>query len=130
MKKTEEYISELIEMRKENMIDPFNFALLKYSSWEVSLNARLKENAQDITPKVAEIVSAVVERYMDSEDIEKIAALQTELTKKYSKQLVKMDEDINTEVEEYIERYNEAVRRILESENKDNEPGGEENKNQ
>lgn len=129
MSKTEEYIKEILKLRSDNIIDPFNFGLLKYTSWEVSLQAKLQENAEDVTPKVVEIISSVINDYMDKEDLKEIAELQTRLTKKYSDVLTQMDSEINHRVEEYIDRYNEAVRRIMESQQEQQESGEEENNN-
>lgn len=128
MSKTEDYIKEILKLRNDNIIDPFNFGLLKYTSWEVSLQAKLQENAGDVTPKVVEIVSSVIDEYMDDQDVKEIAELQTRLTKKYSEVLTRMDSEINSRVEEYIDRYNEAIRRIMESQQHD-EGGEEENNN-
>lgn len=126
MSKTEDYIKEILKLRNDNIIDPFNFGLLKYTSWEVSLQAKLQENAGDVTPKVVEIVSSVIDEYMDDQDVKEIAELQTRLTKKYSEVLTRMDSEINSRVEEYIDRYNEAIRRIMESQQHDE---GEEEEN-
>lgn len=115
MSKTEEYISKLVELRSENKIDPFNFSLIKFTSWEVSLNARIKEHAENIFPKIKEIISSVLDENVDKEDSKKIAELQLELIEKYSDKLVEMDNQINKRIEDYIELYNEALRRIMES---------------
>lgn len=128
MKKTEDYINEILELRSDNRIDPFNFGLLKYTSWEVSLQARLKEDAQYLTPRVVEIVSSVLNDYMDEEDITEIAELQMKLTKKYSDKLEQIDSEINSRVEAHVERYNEAVRRVMESE-KNEQQGDDEDRN-
>ena len=129
MKKTNELFKKLLEHRNRNEIDPFNFGLLKYTSWEASLNARLKENASDVTPKVMEIISSVVHEFMDEEDLEKIAELQTRLTEKYSDRLVELDNEINDRVQEYMELYNEAVRRVMESQQEGHGGSSEENTN-
>lgn len=128
MKKTEDYINEILKLRSDNRIDPFNFGLLKYTSWEVSLQARLKEDAQYLTPRVVEIVSSVLNDYMDEEDITEIAELQMKLTKKYSDNLEQMDSEINSRVEAHVERYNEAVRRVMENE-KNEQQGDDEERN-
>lgn len=116
MTKIEKHIKELLELRKENNIDPFNFSLLKYASWESSLRARLQEQTDYVTPKIVEIISEVLSDNVDEEDLEKIASLQLELTKKYAGKLLEMDHVINTKVEEYLELYNEALERIIEDE--------------
>lgn len=117
MSKIKKYIEQLLELRKENSIDPFNFSLLKYASWETSLQSRLQEHTQYVTPKIIEIIVEVLKKNVDEEDLEKIASLQVELTDKYSGKLLDMDKEINSRVEEYLELYNEAIERIMEDEN-------------
>ena len=116
MSKNEEFMKKLLELRKENKIDPFNFCLLKFASWEASISARLQEHTEFVTPKIVELITLVLEEYVDKEDIDKIAKLQIELTEKYSDQLLEMDSKINKLVEEYLELYNEALARIMENE--------------
>ncbi len=110
----EKNIKELLELRKENNIDPFNFSLLKYASWESSLRARLQEQADYVTPKIVEIISEVLKDNVDEKDLEKISSLQLDLTKKYAGKLLEMDHEINTRVEEYLDHYNQALARIIE----------------
>lgn len=119
MNRIKKYIEQLLELRKDNNIDPFNFSLLKYASWETSLRARLQEHTEYVAPKIVEIISDVLKDNVDEEDLEKIASLQLELTKKYSGKLLEMDHEINSRVEEYLELYNEALERIIEDENKE-----------
>ncbi|MGH7884512.1 MAG: hypothetical protein ACRENO_02310 [Thermodesulfobacteriota bacterium] len=121
MNKIEKHIKELLELRKENNIDPFNFSLLKYASWESSLRARLKEHADYVTPKIVEIISEVLESNIEKDDLEQIALIQLELTKKYAGKLLEMDHEINNRVEQYLELYNEALERIIEEEKKDDD---------
>lgn len=80
------------------------------------MRARIQENADDLIPKIIEIISNVLDENVDIEDSEKIASLQLELTKKYSDRLRHMDEEINSRIEEYIRLYEEAIKRIVESE--------------
>lgn len=119
MSKTEENINELIELRKDNMIDPFNFALLKFASWETSLRARIEEHTDNIIPKMVEIISSILDENIEKEDLAKIAELQINLTKKYGGKLMVMDKEINSRIENYIELYQEALRRIMENEGED-----------
>ncbi|NIP29503.1 MAG: hypothetical protein GTO02_03935 [Candidatus Dadabacteria bacterium] len=125
MKKTNKYIKQLLEYRKDNKIDPFNYCLLKYASWEASLQARLQEHTDYVTPRIIELISGILEEYVDKEDVKKMAELQLELTNKYSDKLLEMDKKINNAVEEYLELYNEALTRIMEndenSESEDND---------
>ena len=118
MSETEKYLKQLIEMRKNNKIDPFNFCLLKFASWEASLKARIQEHSDLVMPKVMELISSILEEYVDKNDISRIAKLQVELTNKYSEELLEMDNKINKSVEEYLELYNEALTRIAESDEK------------
>lgn len=119
MKEIKDYISELIELRKENVIDPFNFSLLKFASWETSLRARIEDHTDNIVPKMIEIIAAVIDENVDKEDSEKIAKLQVELTKKYGDKLLNMDKEINERIENYIELYQKALQRIMEDEAED-----------
>lgn len=119
MKEIKDYISELIELREENVIDPFNFSLLKFASWETSLRARIEDHTDNIVPKMIEIIAAVIDENVDKEDSEKIAKLQVELTKKYGDKLLNMDKEINERIENYIELYQKALQRIMEDEAKD-----------
>ena len=123
MKKTAELISKIIELRKETKIDPFNFAMHKYFTWESSIEAQLQENAQYLYPKIIEIITEVLEENMSKEELTKLAELQIELTNKYGDKLESMEKTIHKRVEDYIELYNEAVNRIMteEDENEENE---------
>ncbi|MGI9554029.1 MAG: hypothetical protein ACR2NC_03805 [Thermodesulfobacteriota bacterium] len=123
MKKTAELISKIIELRKETKIDPFNFAMHKYFTWESSIEAQLQENAQYLYPKIIEIITEVLEENMSKEELTKLAELQIELTNKYGDKLETMEKTIHKRVEDYIELYNEAVNRIMteEDENEENE---------
>ena len=114
--KTEELITRIIELRKEMKIDPFNFSMNKYFTWEQSLEAQLQENAEYLFPKIVEIITNVLEENMDKEDLKKIAQLQIDLTEKYSDRLELMDKDIHKRVDEYIELYNKAIQRLMEEE--------------
>ncbi len=114
--KTEELITRIIELRKEMKIDPFNFSMNKYFTWEQSLEAQLQENAEYLFPKIVEIITNVLEENMDKEDVKKIAQLQIDLTEKYSDRLEIMDKDIHKRVDEYIELYNKAIQRLMEEE--------------
>ena len=116
MKKTKDLIAKIIELRKEMKIDPFNFAMHKYFTWESSLEAQLQDNAQYLYPKIIEIITEVLEANMSEKEVKKLAELQIELTSKYSDKLELMENTINTRVEEYIELYNEAIKRIMEEE--------------
>jgi len=123
MKKTAELIEKIVELRKEMKIDPFNFAMHKYFTWESSLEAQLQENAKDLYPKIVEIITEVLEESMSQDEVKQLAELQIELTNKYADKLESMEKTINSRVEEYIELYNEAVKRIMveEQENEDSE---------
>ena len=125
MKKIKDYLTVLLDYRKDNKIDPFNFSLLKFASWEASINARLKENSDDVTPRIIELIADILEKHVDQQDIQKIAELQTELTVKYSDKLLEMDKEINEIVEEYLDLYNEALARIMEVNNGDNDESGD-----
>ena len=116
MKKTSELISKIVELRKEMKIDPFNFAMHKYFTWESSLEAQLQENAQYLYPKIIEIITEVLEESMSEDEVKKLAEFQIELTNKYADKLELMEKTINSRVEEYIELYNEAIKRIMEEE--------------
>ena len=124
MKKTAELITKIIELRKEMKIDPFNFAMHKYFTWESSLEAQLQENAQYLYPKIIEIITEVLEENMSEDEIKELAELQIELTKKYADKLELMETTIHKRVEDYIELYNEAINRIMteEEENEETEP--------
>lgn len=117
----EKHIKELLELRNQNKIDPFNFSLLKYASWESSLRARMQEQTDYVTPKIVEIICQVLKENIDEDDLKKIASLQLELTKKYEDKLLEMDHEINTKVEEYLGFYNEALERIIEDKKSENE---------
>lgn len=123
MKKTAELITKIIELRKEMKIDPFNFAMHKYFTWESSLEAQLKDNAAYLYPKIIEIITEVLEENMSEEEVKKLADLQIELTNKYADRLELMEKIIHQRVEDYIDLYNEAINRILfeESESEENE---------
>ena len=123
MKKTAELISKIIELRKETKIDPFNFAMHKYFTWESSIEAQLQDNAQYLYPKIIEIITEVLEENMSKEELTRLAELQIELTNKYGDKLESMEKTIHKRVEDYIELYNEAVNRIMteEGENEENE---------
>ena len=114
--KTEELIAKIIQLRKEMKIDPFNFSMHKYFTWEQSLEAQLQDNAEYIFPKIIEIITNVLEENMDKEDVENIAKLQIELTEKYSDRLEIMEKEIHQRIDEYIDLYNEAVKRLMEEE--------------
>ena len=116
MKKTSELISKIVELRKEMKIDPFNFAMHKYFTWESSLEAQLQENAQYLYPKIIEIITEVLEESMSEDEVKKLAEFQIELTNKYADKLELMEKTINSRVEEYIELYNKAIQRIMEEE--------------
>lgn len=117
----EKHIKELLELRNQNKIDPFNFSLLKYASWESSLRARMQEQTDYVTPKIVEIICEILKENVDEDDLKKIASLQLELTKKYEDKLLEMDHEINTKVEEYLGFYNEALERIIEDKKSENE---------
>jgi len=74
--KTEDLIAKIVELRKETKIDPFNFSMHKYFTWEQSLQAQLQENAEDLHPKIIEIITEVLKENMGKEDLRKIAELQ------------------------------------------------------
>ena len=112
--KTEDLIAKIVELRKETKIDPFNFGIHKYFTWEQSLKAQLQENAEDLYPKIIEIITEVLEEKMGKEDLRKIAELQIELTEKYSDRLETMEQDIHKKVEDYVELYNKAIQRLME----------------
>ena len=114
--KTEDLIAKIVELRKETKIDPFNFGMHKYFTWEQSLQAQLQENAEDLYPKIIEIITEVLEENMGKEDLRKIAELQIELTEKYSDRLETMEQDIHKKVEDYVELYNKAIQRLMEEE--------------
>lgn len=114
--KTEKLITRIIELRKEMKIDPFNFSMHKYFTWEQSLEAQLQENAEYLYPKIVEIITNVLEENMDKEDVQKIAQLQIDLTEKYSDRLELMEKVIHKRVDEYIELYNKAIQRLMEEE--------------
>jgi len=114
--KTEDLIAKIVELRKETKIDPFNFGMHKYFTWEQSLQAQLQENAEDLYPKIIEIITEVLEENMGKEDLRKIAELQIELTEKYSDRLETMEQDIHKKVEDYVEIYNKAIQRLMEEE--------------
>ncbi len=114
--KTEDLIAKIVELRKETKIDPFNFGMHKYFTWEQSLQAQLQENAEDLHPKIIEIITEVLEENMGKEDLRKIAELQIELTEKYSDRLETMEQDIHKKVEDYVELYNKAIQRLMEEE--------------
>ena len=61
---------------------------------------------------------------MDKKDVENIARLQIELTEKYSDRLEMMEKVIHQRIDEYIDLYNEAVKRLMEEEQQ-TEGGGE-----
>ena len=113
---TEELITRIIELRKDTKIDPFNFGMHKYFTWEQSLEAQLKENAEYLYPKIVEIITEVLEENMGKEDLRKIAEFQIELTEKYADKLEIMEKDIQKKVEDYIELYNKAIQRLMEEE--------------
>lgn len=113
---TEELITRIIKLRKETKIDPFNFGMHKYFTWEQSLEAQLKENAEYLYPKIVEIITGVLEENMGEEDLRKIAEFQIELTEKYADRLETMENDIHKRVEEYIELYNKAIERLMKEE--------------
>ncbi len=113
---TKELIAKIVELRKETKIDPFNFGMHKYFTWEQSLQAQLQENAEDLYPKIIEIITEVLEENMGKEDLRKIAELQIELTEKYSDRLETMEQDIHKKVEDYVELYNKAIQRLMEEE--------------
>ena len=114
--KTEDLIAKIVELRKETKIDPFNFSMHKYFTWEQSLQAQLQENAEDLYPKIIEIITEVLKENMGKEDLRKIAELQIELTEKYSDRLETMEQDIHKKVEDYVELYNKAIQRLMEEE--------------
>lgn len=118
MNKTAELITKIIELRKEMKIDPFNFVMHKYFTWESSLEAQLKDDAPYLYPKIIEIITEVLEENMSEEEIKKIADFQIELTNKYADKLELMEKTIHKRVEDYIELYNEAINRILTDEDK------------
>lgn len=113
---TKDLIAKIVELRKETKIDPFNFGMHKYFTWEQSLQAQLQENAEDLYPKIIEIITEVLEENMGKEDLRKIAELQIELTEKYSDRLETMEQDIHKKVEDYVEIYNKAIQRLMEEE--------------
>lgn len=114
--KTEDLIAKIVELRKETKIDPFNFGMHKYFTWEQSLQAQLQENAEYLYPKIIEIITEVLEENMGKEDLRKIAELQIEHTEKYSDRLETMEQDIHKKVEDYVELYNKAIQRLMEEE--------------
>lgn len=114
--KTKDLIAKIIELRKETKIDPFNFGMHKYFTWEQSLQTQLQENAEYLYPKIIEIITDVLEENIGKEDLRKIAELQIELTEKYSDRLETMEKDIHKKVEDYIEIYNKAIQRLMEEE--------------
>ncbi len=114
--KTVDLIAKIVELRKETKIDPFNFGMHKYFTWEQSLQAQLQENAEDLYPKIIEIITEVLEENMGKEDLREIAELQIELTEKYSDRLETMEQDIHKKVEDYVELYNKAIQRLMEEE--------------
>ena len=116
---TEELIAKIVELRKETKIDPFNFGMHKYFTWEQSLQAQLQENAEYLYPKIIEIITGVLEENMGEEDLRKIAEFQIELTEKYADKLETMEQDIHKKVEDYIEIYNKAIQRLMEEEQKE-----------
>ncbi len=113
---TKDLIAKIVELRKETKIDPFNFGMHKYFTWEQSLQAQLQENAEDLYPKIIEIITEVLKENMGKEDLRKIAELQIELTEKYSDRLETMEQDIHKKVEDYVELYNKAIQRLMEEE--------------
>jgi len=113
---TEELITRIVELRKETKIDPFNFGMHKYFTWEQSLEAQLQENAVYLYPKIIEIITEVLEDNMGKEDLRKIAELEIELTEKYAAKLETMEKDIHKKVENYVELYNKAIQRLMEEE--------------
>ena len=113
---TEQLITKIIELRKDTKIDPFNFGMHKYFTWEQSLEAQLKENAEYLYPKIVEIITEVLEENMGKDDLRKIAEFQIELTEKYADKLETMEKDIHKKVEDYIELYNKAIQRLMEEE--------------
>ena len=121
MKKTAELIAKIIELRKETKIDPFNFAMHKYFTWESSLEAQLQDNARYLLPKLIEIIAEVLEENTSEEEIRKLADFQIELTDKYADKLELMEKTIHKRIEEYIELYNEAIKRIMSEENETEE---------
>lgn len=114
--KTEDLIAKIVELRKETKIDPFNFGMHKYFTWEQSLQDQLQENAEYLYPKIIEIITEVLEENMGKEDLRKIAELQIEHTEKYSDRLETMEQDIHKKVEDYVELYNKAIQRLMEEE--------------
>ena len=62
--KTEELIAKIVELRKETKIDPFNFGMHKYFTWEQSLQAQLQENAEYLYPKIIEIITYKIRKIM------------------------------------------------------------------
>ena len=129
MKKTADLIAKIIELRKEMKIDPFNFAMHKYFTWESSLEAQLQENARYLYPKIIEIITEVLEENMSGEEVQKLAEFQIELTNKYAGRLEPMETAIQKRVAEYIELYNEAVNRIMTGEDDSEESEAEWSKN-
>jgi len=124
--KTVDLIAKIIELRKETKIDPFNFGMHKYFTWEQSLQAQLQENAEYLYPKIIEIITEVLEENMGKEDLRKIAEFQIELTEKYSDRLETMEQDIHKKVEDYVELYNKAIQRLMEEEQQAESKGSEE----
>lgn len=114
--KTVDLIAKIVELRKETKIDPFNFGMHKYFTWEQSLQAQLQENAEYLYPKIIEIITEVLEENMGKEDLRKMAEFQIELTEKYSDRLETMEQDIHKKVEDYVELYNKAIQRLMEEE--------------
>ncbi len=118
MKETADIIKKIIELRKNMKIDPFNFAMHKYFTWESSLEAQMQDNAQYLYPKIIEIITEVLEQNTSKEEIRQLAELQIKLTDKYADKLETMEKTIHNRIDEYIELYNEAINRIMSEEDK------------
>jgi len=129
MKKTANLIKKIIELRKSMKIDPFNFAMHKYFTWESSLEAQMQDNAPYLYPKIVEIITEVLEQNTSKEEIRQLAEFQIKLTDKYADKLETMEKTIHDRIEEYIILYNEAIERIISEENKTEKSKSEWNKN-
>lgn len=129
MKKTTDLIKKIIELRSEMKIDPFNFAMHKYFTWESSLQARMQENAPDLYPKIIEIITQVLEKNTSEDEVRELAELQIKLTDKYADKLESMEKEIHSCIEEYLRLYSEAVQRIVSEESKPEESETEWTKN-
>ncbi len=129
MKKTTDLIKKIIELRSEMKIDPFNFAMHKYFTWESSLKARMQDDAPDLYPKIIEIITQVLEKNTSEKEIRELAELQIKLTDKYADRLESMEKEIHDRIEEYLRLYNEAVQRIVSEESRPEESETEWTKN-